>query len=222
MPDKPQVTVDVVSDVVCPWCYIGKRRLENALAQIDDVDVTVRWRPFFLNPWIPREGIDRDAYLTAKFGSVDQYKGIAGRVKETAASEGLVYDSDRISRQPNTIDCHRLILWAEQIGQSHAMKQRLMSLYFTEGADLTDRNVLVQAAADCGLDAEAVQAKLATEDDVDLISDAAASASNAGISGVPTFILAGKYGISGAQPPEQLAQAIRQVAAMADTEPAQG
>lgn len=222
MPDKPQVTVDVVSDVVCPWCYIGKRRLENALAQIDDVDVTVHWRPFFLNPWIPREGIDRDAYLTAKFGSVDQYKGIAGRVKETAASEGLVYDSDRISRQPNTIDCHRLILWAERIGQSDAMKQRLMSLYFTEGADLTDRDVLVQAAADCGLDAEAVRARLATEDDVDLISEAATSASNAGISGVPTFILAGKYGISGAQPPEQLVQAIRQVAAMAEKETAQG
>ena len=222
MPDKPQVTVDVVSDVVCPWCYIGKRRLEIARAQIDDVDVTVRWRPFFLNPWIPREGIDRDAYLTAKFGSVDQYKGIAGRVKETAASEGLVYDSDRISRQPNTIDCHRLILWAERIGQSDAMKQRLMSLYFTEGADLTDRNVLVQAAADCGLDAEEVRARLATEEDVDLISEAATSASNAGISGVPTFILAGKYGISGAQPPEQLVQAIRQVAAMAETEAAQG
>lgn len=222
MIDKPQLTIDVVSDVVCPWCYIGKRRLENALAQIDDVDVTIRWRPFFLNPWIPREGIDRDAYLIAKFGSVDRYKAIAGRVKDAAASEGLVYESGRISRQPNTIDCHRLILWAERAGQSAAMKQRLMSLYFSEGADLTDREVLVMAAADCGLDAQDIRARLATEDDVDVISSAAQSAADAGISGVPTFILAGKYGISGAQPADQLVQAIRQVAAMDAGTSAQG
>jgi predicted DsbA family dithiol-disulfide isomerase len=222
MQGKPQLTIDVISDVVCPWCYIGKRRLEDALAQVNDVDVTVRWRPFFLNPWIPREGIDRDAYLTAKFGSVEQYKGIAGRVRDAAASEGLHYNSDQISRQPNTTDCHRLILWAEQIGQSAAMKQKLMSLYFTEGANLTDREVLAQAAADCGLDAQDVRARLATDEDVDEISAAAESAANAGVSGVPTFILAGKYGISGAQPAEQLVQAIRQVAAMNGEEVAQG
>src|SRR5438477_10033106 len=94
--------LDVVSDVVCPWCYIGKRRLEGAIAQASDVAVTVRWRPFFLNPWIPRQGIDRDAYLEAKFGSVDRYKGIASNVAAAAAAEGLEYNSSRINRQPNT------------------------------------------------------------------------------------------------------------------------
>src|SRR5579864_8122752 len=126
-----QLRVDVVSDVVCAWCYIGKRRLEGAIALATDIDVSAQWRPFFLNPWIPREGIDRNAYLEAKFGSVDRYKGIASNVA-AAAEEGLEYNAGRISRQPNTIDCHRLIYWAEQIGQSGAMKQRLMELYFRD------------------------------------------------------------------------------------------
>lgn len=211
MSEKLRLHVDVVSDVVCPWCYIGKKRLEGALKLLDDVEVTVRWRPFFLNPWIPREGIDRDAYLEAKFGSVDAYKNIASNVAQAAASEGLEYNLGKIARQPNTVDCHRLIYWAEQIGRAGVMKQRLMDLYFKEGADLTDTDVLVQAAADCWLDPDAVRARLATDEDVDMISQAAA---NAGVSGVPTYILGGKYGVSGAQPPEQLASAIRQVAAL--------
>ena len=100
MSEKLRLHLDVVSDVVCPWCYIGKRRLERALALADDVDVSVRWRPFFLNPWIPREGIDRDKYLEAKFGSVANYKGMASQVAQTAAEEGLEYNSARIGRQP--------------------------------------------------------------------------------------------------------------------------
>jgi predicted DsbA family dithiol-disulfide isomerase len=214
MSEKLRLHVDVVSDVVCPWCYIGKKRLEDALKLLDDVEVTVRWRPFFLNPWIPREGIDRDTYLEAKFGSVDAYKNIASNVGQAAAAEGLAYNSAAISRQPNTTDCHRLIWWAEQIGRAGAMKQRLMDLYFREGADLTDREVLVQAAAECWLDPDAVRARLETDEDVELISQSAQAAANAGVNGVPTFILGGKYGVSGAQPSEQLASAIRQVAAL--------
>jgi predicted DsbA family dithiol-disulfide isomerase len=214
MTEKLRLHVDVVSDVVCPWCYIGKKRLEGALALIDDVDVTVRWRPFFLNPWIPREGIDREKYLEAKFGSVDAYKNIASNVAQAAASEGLEYNSTKIARQPNTLDCHRLIYWAEQNGRASAMKQRLMDLYFKEGADLTDIDVLVRAAEECWLDPVAIRARLATDDDVELISQSAQSAANAGVSGVPTYILGGKYGVSGAQPADQLASAIRQVAAL--------
>src|SRR5258707_9892680 len=105
---KP-LKIDIVSDVVCPWCYIGKRRIENALALVPDVPVEVHWRPFFLNSWVPREGISRDEYLTAKFGSVEAYKGIAGRVVAAANEEGLVYRPDLVKRQPNTIDCHGLI-----------------------------------------------------------------------------------------------------------------
>jgi predicted DsbA family dithiol-disulfide isomerase len=212
MADRLPLKLDVVSDVVCPWCYIGKRRLERAIALVDDVDVAVQWRPFFLNPWIPREGIARKAYLEAKFGSVERYKGMAVNVARTAAEEGLVYDPEAISRQPNTIDCHRLIRWAEAIGQAGAMKQRLMELYFRDGADLTDAEVLIAAAAACGLDANDVRSKLATEVDVDVITAEAEAAAKAGINGVPTFLFAGSRALSGAYPADQLAQAIRQVA----------
>ena len=146
--------IDIWSDIACPWCYIGKHRIEDALKLVPDVPVEVHWRPFFLNNWVPREGISRDEYLTAKFGSVEAYKGIAGRVVAAANEEGLTYHPELVKRQPNTIDCHRLIHWAEAKGKAAEMKQRLMELYFRDGGDLTDSNVLVQAAADVGLDAE--------------------------------------------------------------------
>ena len=209
---KP-LRIDIVSDVVCPWCYIGKRRIENALALAPEVPVEVNWRPFFLNPWVPREGIDRTTYLETKFGSVEAYQGIAGRVVAAAGEEGLLYRPELVRRQPNTIDCHRLIHWADALGKSADMKQRLMELYFRDGGDLTDTEVLVQAAADCGLDADDVRQRLCSDEDVELISAQAKDASDKGISGVPTFVFAGKYAVSGAQPAEQLARAIRQVSA---------
>lgn len=212
MTAKP-LQIDVVSDVVCPWCYIGKHRLERALELVQDVPFEVRWRPFFLNPWVPREGISREDYLTKKFGSVEAYKNISGRVAHAAAEEGLQYNNELVKRQPNTIDCHRLIHWADKIGKAGEMKQKLMELYFRDGGDLTDINALVQAAADVGLDAEDVRKRLATDEDIDLITEQANNASEKGISGVPTFVLANKYALSGAQPPEQLAAAIRQAAA---------
>src|SRR5947207_10102584 len=118
------LAIDVVSDVVCPWCFIGKSRLEQALELRPDIPVEIRYHPYFLNDWIPREGISREDYLTAKFGSPERYKQIAGRVVEAARSEGLTYSPDKISRQPNTLDCHRLIHWAGPKGAQ--MKQRLM------------------------------------------------------------------------------------------------
>ena len=118
MTAKPPVRIDVVSDVVCPWCFIGKRRLEKAIALKPDIPVEVHWRPYYLNDWVPREGISRNDYLTAKFGSPERYKEIAGRVQQAAAAEGLTYAVDKISRQPNTADAHRLIRWAEAIGKA--------------------------------------------------------------------------------------------------------
>jgi predicted DsbA family dithiol-disulfide isomerase len=217
---KP-LQIDIVSDVVCPWCYIGKRRIEDALALASDVPVDVHWRPFFLNSWIPREGISRDEYLTAKFGSVEAYKGIAGRVVTAAGEEGLEYRPDQVKRQPSTIDCHRLIHWAEAKGKAAEMKQRLMELYFRDGGDLTDVNVLVQAAADCGLDADDVRRRLATDEDVARISAQAQEAADKGISGVPTYVFAGKYAVSGAQPADQLARAIREVSAEVNAQAAE-
>jgi predicted DsbA family dithiol-disulfide isomerase len=202
--------IDMVSDVVCPWCFIGKRRLEKAIALKPDVPVAVRFRPYFLNPWIPRAGISREEYLTTKFGSPERYRGIAQRVAQAAAAEGLTYAIDEIKRQPNTLDCHRLIHWAG--ADAARMKQRLMDLYFTEGGDLTDREVLVQAAADCGLDAELVRRRLATDEDVARIEQEANAAKEAGINGVPCFILGSVLAVEGAQAPEYLADAIEQAA----------
>jgi predicted DsbA family dithiol-disulfide isomerase len=226
---KP-VTIDVVSDVVCPWCFIGKRRLEKALALKPDIPVEVRYHPYFLNPWVPREGMSRNEYLTTKFGSPERYKGIAGRVATAAAEEGLTYAVDKMARQPNTLDCHRLILWAQSTGKAAAMKQRLMDLYFAEGADLSDREVLVNAAADIGMDAAHVREMLASDADVQRVEAAANAAKDAGIDGVPTFIIGGVAAVSGAQAPEMLAAAIEQVASKREqflaeqsgrTEPAQ-
>ncbi len=215
MSDRRPVRIDVVSDVVCPWCFIGKRRLEKALALASDVPVEVHWRPYFLNEWIPPEGMSRQQYLTTKFGSPERYTDIAQRVRAAAADEGLVYAVDRINRQPNTRDAHRLIRWADGIGKASEMKQRLMDLYFTEGADLSNRAVLVQAAADVGLDPENVRAALDSDQDIAEIDREVEAAKEAGIQGVPCFILDGKYAISGAQAPEALAQAIEQVSAQA-------
>ena len=206
------VRIDVVSDVVCPWCFIGKHRLEAALALKPGIAVEVHYRPYFLNDWIPREGISREQYLTTKFGSPERYKDIAKRVTAAAAEEGLVYASDKIKSQPNTLDCHRLIRWADGIGKAPDMKQRLMDLYFTDGADLTNRAVLVQAAVDVGLDREDVTAALASDQDVAEIEQEAQSAKDAGIEGVPCFIFAGRFAVSGAQAPEYLAQAIERIA----------
>jgi predicted DsbA family dithiol-disulfide isomerase len=213
--------IDVVSDVVCPWCYIGKRRLERALALVPDIPVEVRFRAYFLNEWVPREGMSRADYLTKKFGSVERYRSMAGRIVAAAAEEGLVYALDKIARQPNTLDCHRLILWAGNANRAGnggrdggaAMKQRLMELYFAEGADLSDRDVLVGAAVDCGLDGAQVRELLASDTDVARVEREAHSAKEAGIDGVPCFIFGGALAVSGAQAPDYLADVIRRAAA---------
>jgi len=206
------IRIDVISDVVCPWCFIGKRRLEKAIALHPEIPVEVHYHPFFLNEWIPAEGISRNDYLTTKFGSPERYKDIAQRVSAAAAQDGLVYAIDKVNRQPNTTDSHRLIHWAAQDGKAAAMKQRLMELYFSEGADLSDKAVLVKAAADIGLDADAIAGKLDSNEDLALVSQQVDAAKSAGVQGVPFFIFDNAYAVSGAQPPEQLAAIIQRVA----------
>src|SRR6185312_11952666 len=145
-------------------------------------------------------------------GSPDKYTAIAGRVAAAAAAEGLTYAVDKMKRQPNTLDCHRLIMWAQAGGKAAQMKQQLMNLYFTAGADLSDRDVLVEAAAAVGMDADKTRDLLASDVDVDTVESAANSAKDAGIDGVPTFILGGVAAVTGAQSPEVLANAIEQIA----------
>jgi predicted DsbA family dithiol-disulfide isomerase len=206
------VHIDVISDVVCPWCYIGKRRLEGAIALTPDVAININWRAYFLNPWIPREGIDRQTYLETKFGSSERYAVIAERIVAAAAMEGLVYAPEKISRQPNTLDCHRLILWSRSATDPGRMKQRLMEMYFAEGADLSDAKVLIQAAVDCGMDGDLVRRLLASDADIDRIEGDANSAKEAGIDGVPCFIFGSNVIVTGAQSPEYLASAIERTA----------
>jgi predicted DsbA family dithiol-disulfide isomerase len=210
---QPRLHIDVVSDVVCPWCFIGKRRLESALELVPDIAVDINWRPYFLNPWIPREGIDRQTYLETKFGSVERYAMMAERVAAAAALEGLLYASDAVSRQPNTLDCHRLILWSCSATDPGNMTQRLMELYFSEGADLTDPKTLIQAAVDCNMDGDLVRRLLASDADVDRIEGEANAAKEAGVDGVPCFIFGGSTIVTGAQSPEYLASAIERTAA---------
>ena len=162
--------------------------------------------------WIPREGIDRQTYLETKFGSAERYDTIAERVAAAAAIEGLPLRADKITRQPNTLDCHRLILWSRSATDPARVKQRLMELYFAEGGDLSDPKTLIQAAIDCGMDGDLVRRLLASDADVDRIEGEANSAKEAGIDGVPSFIFGGSVIVTGAQSPEYLANAIRRVA----------
>jgi predicted DsbA family dithiol-disulfide isomerase len=217
---KNLLPIDMVSDVVCPWCFIGKRRLEKAIALRPEIPVAVRYRPYFLNPWVPRAGMSRAEYLTAKFGSVERYRANAERMVDAARDEGLVYNVDAITRQPNTLDCHRLIHWADEGGNAARMKQRLMDLYFTEGADLTDNEVLVAAAGDCGMDTDLTRRRLSGDEDIAVVTADAEAARSAGIEGVPCFILGGMFAVSGAQAPQLLAETIERAAAARESEEA--
>lgn len=207
------VHIDVVSDVMCPWCFIGKRRLEKALQSIDDVAVRVVWRPYQLDPTLPSDGKDRQQYLSEKFGGPERAAEIYARVGAAGAEEDIAFAFDKITRSPNTLNAHRLIRWAGIEGVQDALVERLFELYFLEGANLTDPDVLVGAAVDSGLDGDMVRRLLATDADLAETEAEIVHAQAIGVQGVPCFILDNKYAVSGAQPADVLANAIRQVAA---------
>lgn len=208
-PQRRSIAIDVVSDAVCPWCCIGKRNLEAALADLPELDVEVRWRPYQLDATIPPEGIDRKAYLQRKFGArVDE---IYNRVKEAGATAGIPFAFEDIERSPNTLDAHRLIRWAASAGAQDAIVERLFRDFFIEGKDIGDREVLLAAARDCGLDPAIVADLLAGEADKESVREEIASAQHIGVTGVPFFILDGKFALPGAQPPDVLKRAIAKV-----------
>lgn len=210
-PANDPITIDVVSDVVCPWCYVGKHRLEQALAMLPERNFAVFWRPFQLDPTIPKEGIARQAYLERKFGP-ERLKDLHKPLIEIGKAEGIPFAFDKIIRSPNTLDAHRLLRWAQDAGKQNQMADRLFALYFTEGADIGNRDVLTKAAADVGLDAALVAELLGTEADLDPVIDEINAAQKMGISGVPTFIFAARFAISGAHPAETIRKAIEQLA----------
>lgn len=217
MSGAPPLGVDVVSDVVCPWCYLGKRRLEAAAKLVPEIPLQIRWRPFQLDPTIPQGGIPRDEYVRRKFGSLDALARPNAHLAKAGAEVGIDYAFDKIARSPNTIDAHRMIRWAAEAGYQDEMVERLFRLYFVEGADVGDHNILARAAADVGMDAAAVASDLATDRDRESVRSEIDAASAAGVTGVPCFIFDLRAAVMGAQAPELLASAIRQVAAGRDT-----
>ncbi|WP_181703616.1 DsbA family oxidoreductase [Chthonobacter albigriseus] len=205
------LTLDVVIDVVCPWCYLGKRRLDAALETLPDFETSVRYRPFQLDPTIPPEGKERRAYMIEKFGDPGRVAEAHARLEEAAAGSGIAFAFERIEVSPNTLDAHRLIHWAQEDDLGDEMVDRLFALYFEEGADIGDREVLIKAAEDVGLDPDFIGRNLDDGTDREAIQQAIAYAGQLGITGVPCTIIAGKYAISGAQPSAVMADAIRQV-----------
>jgi len=214
MSNANSITIDVVSDVVCPWCFIGQKRLDKAIAA-SGIDVRVHWRPFQLDPTIPAEGKDRRAYMLEKFGSEDRIREIHARIEPLGAAEGISFAFDAIKIAPNTLDAHRVIRWAGAAGEDvqNRLVRRLFQLNFEEGKNLGDPSVLSEAAGEAGMDATVVETLLPTDADVEAVRSEIATASRMGVTGVPCFLLEGKYAVMGAQDAGTLADAIRQVAA---------
>ena len=198
--------IDVFSDVVCPWCFVGKRRLEQALAESGLADAEIHWHAFQLNPDLPPEGVDRRRYLESKFG-VGAIERIHARLDEAGRSAGISFQFDRIQRSPNTRDAHRLLWLAGTLGRQGALKEALMNAYFIEGRDVGDRRVLTEIAAAVGIDAD-VPAFLAGDGGVRAVEEDLRTAAQLQITGVPFFILDERIGLAGAQPPEVFRQAL--------------
>ena len=208
--------IDVVSDVICPWCFLGKRRLDAALDAMD-MDVFIRWRPYMLDPTIPPEGLDRQQYMLAKFGP-EKLKTIHDPLIEAGRELGVPYNFDAITRTPNTLDAHRLIRWAHTVERQHETAERLFMAYWSEGQDIGDRDVLAKCAGEAGINAQQIRELLDSEQDVEETKAEIQHASNIGVTGVPTFIFAQSYALVGAQSPEVLADAISRVAKELDAE----
>lgn len=208
--------IDVISDSICPWCYIGKRRLEKAIAARPAITFEVIWRPYQLNPDTPREGYDRKAYMQAKFGGTDQAKGVYKVVAATAREEGLEFALEKQKRIPNTLDSHRLNHWAHTAGVQDAVIESLFRAYFMEGADIGDPAVLVKVAKDAGMDAGVVAKLLAGDADRELVLREEAVARRMGVTGVPCFIIDQRLVMVGAQETDMLLRAIDHAAEQAN------
>jgi predicted DsbA family dithiol-disulfide isomerase len=207
------LTVDVISDVICPWCYIGKRRLEKAIAALEGKhEVQVRWLPFQLNPQMPKEGISRKDYRTRKFGSWEHAQELDARLVAVGQAEGIHFAFDRIERTPNTLDAHRLIWLADKQGVQDAVVEALFRAYFTEGREISNRQTLIDVVAEAGLNRHQAEAVLNGDEGMEAISKAGELARRFRVEGVPFFIVNAKVTLSGAQQPEAFVEAFRQVA----------
>ena len=208
------MTIDVISDVVCPWCFIGRRRLGEALGLFATREPHVRpivsWHPFQLNPDLPREGIDRRSYLEAKFGGRERADEIYARVRAAGKSVDIDFAFDRIDRQPNTLDAHRLISWAQARCSPEELVERLFRAYFLEGRYIGDREVLAAIAGEAGLPADEARAYLDSDEGADTVAAMDRRVRELGVTGVPFFIFGDRVAVSGAQEASALVAAMEQ------------
>ena len=209
------VRLDILSDPICPWCYIGRTLLGQALAERPDHPFEIHWQPFRLNPEMPAEGMDRRAYLEGKFGGPEAAAEAYAPVRERAAEAGLEIDFDAIPRTPATTDAHRLLHWAEVEGCQDAVALALFGAYFHEGRDISDREVLADIADSHGIDAGLIARLLASDADIDEVTGRDAQFRDMGVTGVPTFIVAGQHAVPGCQPPEMWTRVIDEMAGQA-------
>lgn len=215
------VKLDILSDPICPWCYIGKTHLDKALAELPDHPFVIEWHPFQLNPDMPREGMGRREYLEGKFGGKEGAVRAYAPVVEHAQKAGLSINFEAMQRTPNTLDAHRLIHWAGIEGKQGAVVDALFDAYFVQAKDIGDIEVLTTIAADAGLDAEATRRLLDGDSDISEIRDRDTHSRKMGVSSVPTFIIANQHAVPGAQPPElwkQVIEDLQQQLAAAETE----
>jgi predicted DsbA family dithiol-disulfide isomerase len=196
--------IDIFSDTICPWCFIGKRRLERALAERPQPGLTIHWRTFQLNPDMPEGGMDRQRYVEVKFGGAANAQAVYDQVRAAGESEGIIFDFEAMQRVPNTIASHRLIRYAGVAGQQDAVVQALFDAYFLRGEDIGDLDVLTAAAETGGLDAVATRAFLDSDAEDAVVREEDLGARRAGIDGVPCFIFNRRHALAGAHPPEVL------------------
>lgn len=212
----PSVSIDIVSDIMCPWCYIGKRRLETALSELDgEIDVEVRWRPYQLDPTLPKAGKDRRQYLEDKFGGSAGAEQAYAAVRAAGVDEKIPFAFDKIAVAANTLDAHRLIRWAASQGlpAQSEMVEILFRAYFEEGRNIGDDQVLIDSARQAGLDPEIVEKLLSNGADSEAVTKEIDQARQMGVTGVPCFIIDMKYAVIGAQPAEALVEAVRRIVA---------
>ena len=209
---KPVIKVDIVSDVVCPWCFIGKRRIEKAMMALDhEFDFDVSYLPFQLNPQTPQEGFNQKEYLSKKFGGYEKYDEITRHVTRVAAEEGLQFNFDKQLVSPNTKDAHRVIWFAKKEGKQLAVIEAFMKAYFEQGVDLTKKENMVAVAASAGLDATRVASLLDSQEGKQEVNQMEQLNHQRGVSGVPFYIINNQYGISGAQPSDVFIQALKEI-----------
>lgn len=205
-----KIDIDVVSDAICPWCFVGKRRIEKAIAAVHGKhEIRVRWKPFQLNPGMPKEGMPRAEYRLKKFGSEKVVADLDRRMMAVGKQEGIPFALDQIQRTPNTFDAHRLIWWAGQKGVQDAVVEGLFRAFFMEGRDIGDHRVLLDVAKAAGLDAAAF---LKSDEGAKEVRAEEAEAREIGVEGVPFFTIAGRFAVSGAHEPDTFLEAFDELA----------